>query len=230
LEFILNEVLTKYLLDFLPVITSLQDPSVANFTLLPIKVPSDDGMSTVYKGFLITMDEAGECLTNYEVQVFRDNASGALTMPNAGSYVDCLDPASLMSSMGGMGMDMGGGEEMPPPMAGGYSPIENLQDINVISAANFAVDELKAGRTTKTMEEYPFLKVLGNPKVKSVKSLVVDGTQQVVAGINYNLTVAILNKNDKCFGAFMVLLNDFMSNKTVLEWGPSRRCRQLIPN
>ncbi|XP_076924358.1 cysteine proteinase inhibitor 1-like [Bidens hawaiensis] len=84
-------------------------------------------------------------------------------------------------------------------LAGGWKPIRNVTDPTVVDIAKFAVDE-------HNKEDHASLKFLR----------VVKGESQVVAGMNYNLTISAKDGN---------MVNNYMS----LVWDkPWEKFRQLV--
>jgi hypothetical protein len=124
--------------------------------------------------------------------------------------------------------------ETPPErrgIPGGFSPIDDLQQPNIQQAAEFAVHTLlsdKASSSEVKPVDYSFVPELRAPDVSDTNWTVVKGYQQVVAGLNYRLIVALhSNKSGSCVGGFAVTIYDHFGELSVTQWGKEVECDTL---
>jgi Cystatin domain len=117
---------------------------------------------------------------------------------------------------------------------GGYAPISNMQDKRVQTAAQFAVQTLRSDQQEQPIpsDHYSFQKQLRDDISDNNNSLmvtVVRGNQQVVAGMNYKLTIVVTttssatahgDSGNDIVGAFEVTVYDNFGNLSVTQWGP----------
>jgi len=108
---------------------------------------------------------------------------------------------------------------------GGYRPAD-IQSERVVDAANFAfASALEGGILVST---FSFESESTNPDDFELR--VIDASQQVVAGINYKITVGVF-QSDHCVGGFKVLVyNHFgaLSVESFDEILTSNQIRQMI--
>lgn len=105
---------------------------------------------------------------------------------------------------------------MMGPMVGGYSPVD-VQNERVQAVAQFAVQALTSSRAT-----YSF--VLASSK--RYKPKVVQASQQVVAGMNYRLTIICQDAKGECVGAFSTVVYDQFGTMSVTTWGDELSCHE----
>jgi hypothetical protein len=130
---------------------------------------------------------------------------------------------------------------------GGYAPISNMQDKRVQTAAQFAVQTLQSNQQQQPIpsDHYSFQKQLRDDISDSNNSLmvtVVRGSQQVVAGMNYRLTIVVTttssatthgDSGNDIVGAFEVTVYDNFGNLSVTQWGPEvsqNEAKSLLEN
>lgn len=110
-------------------------------------------------------------------------------------------------------------EPMERPMAGGYSPVEDLSGEMVISAAEFAVSQLSTAD-----QSYSFAKSAGEIDFKIARAY-----QQVVAGMNYRLVVIIQDPSSgSCLGAFAVTVYNQFGKLSVTKWSSEISCEKAV--
>jgi hypothetical protein len=103
-----------------------------------------------------------------------------------------------------------------PPLAGGFQQVENVEDQPMIrEAATFALQALQDTSTS------PY--VFGT-QAKSVK--VIDAWQQVVQGLNFQLTLEFLNEKDDCVGACNVQIYNQFGTLSVTNWNKEITCTE----
>lgn len=110
-------------------------------------------------------------------------------------------------------------------IAGGYGEINEL-DANprLQEVATFAVEQITQNDNIQLNKNYSFASYLTSGENNySVK--VVHAYQQVVAGMNYKMIIAIhdLNSN-KCIGSFKVTVYDHFGDLSVSNWGGEVSC------
>lgn len=105
-----------------------------------------------------------------------------------------------------------------PRMVGGWMPIDKSKsDERLTAVTEFVATQLP-------QSGYDFAAASSNTKL-----VVLDGTQQVVAGMNYRLHVALVKTSDAdnnpfnehaIVGAFAVTVYDQFGTMQVTKWGP----------
>lgn len=117
--------------------------------------------------------------------------------------------------------------EDPHPVArhalGGYSPIDT-EDSEVVErvqlVATFAV-----GRITEENPSYSFQGAIPDENT-GLTYKVLRASQQVVAGMNYKMTIAVLNAEGQCVGAFKCTVYDRFGDLQVTNWGDEVSCAE----
>lgn len=114
---------------------------------------------------------------------------------------------------------------------GGYRSVD-VDDARVVEVAGFALETLRSSSSKggaslpsslQTFAVGP-LSVATSPRVR-----VVAAEQQVVAGLNYKLTLQIVDEDrDECLGVFNVVIYDQFGNMSVTEWGELSSCDELV--
>ncbi|KAL9187151.1 hypothetical protein ACHAXT_010871 [Thalassiosira profunda] len=135
-------------------------------------------------------------------------------------------PHKLMSSPHAEGL-----EAKSRNMVGGYSDVdaELLRSEEVSAMATFAVSE-RAARAEEFAAD-AFLAVTPD-EVESgaVQMKVLEAQRQVVAGLNYKLTIALF-RGDTCMGAFKVTVYKPLPHTglgpSVTSWGKALRCDEI---
>jgi len=118
------------------------------------------------------------------------------------SYVFVSSQTLLRHSNYGKGRPIGGFQEV------------NLDDPSMLAAAQFAVD--------LHMTDHDIDGILGvGPN--NLQFSVVQAVQQVVAGINYQLTVEIMRKS-QCVAIFSVMIYDRFGKYSITRWGDPMNC------
>jgi Aspartic acid proteinase inhibitor len=112
----------------------------------------------------------------------------------------------------------------PGILVGGYSNIPNLNDKNVQQAAAYAVKELVK---SNLKNQYPFLRKIQRPNAQYTWK-VVRGKQQVVAGMNYKLTIKFRKMNGRRIGGLQAIVYDHFGSLSVTKWGKRVRCMRLM--
>ena len=117
----------------------------------------------------------------------------------------------------------------PREMAGGYSQVENIQDNpQLLQAATFALKRLSQGDGPA----YSFVDSLAanlseEPNSPNSNIRIIRAFQQVVAGLNYRLVVALVRDHD-CFGAFAVTIYDHFGDLSITTWGKEIQCSRAM--
>mmetsp|Transcript_29298 Transcript_29298/g.62279 ORF Transcript_29298/g.62279 Transcript_29298/m.62279 type:complete len:213 (-) Transcript_29298:96-734(-) len=117
-------------------------------------------------------------------------------------------------------------------MVGGYSDmdIELLQSRDVREIAAFALSEHVAG--SSTFDSASLSLAVSPEEVRSgvVQMKVLEAQRQVVAGLNYKLTLAII-KDNVCLGGFKITvykpLPHMEQGLTVTSWGKTLECSEI---
>jgi hypothetical protein len=99
-------------------------------------------------------------------------------------------------------------------MVGAYFPAM-VNDPFVQSVADFAMSKLSDSH-------YQFLTV----PVDTLHGTVVRAQQQVVAGRNYQLLMALSNSAEDCIGAFQVTIYDHFGDLSITRWGEEMTCEK----
>ncbi|CAB9516788.1 expressed unknown protein [Seminavis robusta] len=99
-------------------------------------------------------------------------------------------------------------------MMGGYRTAETTGE-RVVAAAQFALAAL--------VTEHPYKFAA----TSTMKVVVLKASQQVVQGMNYKLTLAILQEND-CVGALECTVWDKFGDLTVTHWGEEVSCSEAM--
>eukprot|EP00579_Thalassiosira_antarctica_P007125 CAMPEP_0201893544 /NCGR_PEP_ID=MMETSP0902-20130614/38897_1 /ASSEMBLY_ACC=CAM_ASM_000551 /TAXON_ID=420261 /ORGANISM="Thalassiosira antarctica, Strain CCMP982" /LENGTH=211 /DNA_ID=CAMNT_0048425375 /DNA_START=52 /DNA_END=687 /DNA_ORIENTATION=- len=115
-------------------------------------------------------------------------------------------------------------------MVGGYSGMDTefLQSEEILEIATFVLNQHAAGSSTFDSTSLAVLP----EEVESgvIKMKVLEAQRQVVAGLNYRLTLAIL-KHNVCLGAFKVMvykpLPYMEQDLTVTSWGNTLECSDI---
>lgn len=120
------------------------------------------------------------------------------------------------------------------PIVGGHSPVKELNDTRVVAAAEFAFASF-VNLTSSSLilpsitpeEPYSFSADLES------YSQVVSASQQVVAGLNFNLVILVLrggntNSDDEnsCLGSFSVTVYDRFGSLSITSWGEEYSCEE----
>lgn len=109
--------------------------------------------------------------------------------------------------------------QQQPPLAGGYSP-SKVDDPIILEAAEFALDSLLVAHTkTSTRHNYSFA------PAKTSQPRVIQASQQVVAGLNFLVTIMVTQEED-CVGAFTVTIYNHFGDLSVTNWGGEYTCEQ----
>ncbi|KAL7537878.1 hypothetical protein ACHAXR_008139 [Thalassiosira sp. AJA248-18] len=114
--------------------------------------------------------------------------------------------------------------KMKRNMVGGYSnmDIQFLQSEEVLDIANFALNEHAAGSSSTLLSSSSLAVTPEEVESGVVQLKVLEAQRQVVAGLNYRLTLAIF-KDQICQGAFKVVvykpLPHMEQGLTVTSWG-----------
>ena len=98
-------------------------------------------------------------------------------------------------------------------MPGGYSPAD-VNDQFVVEAAKFAVQSL-------SQASYGFVQ---GSSFDDSRLEIVKASQQVVAGMNYKLTVALFDGNGNCEGAFKCTIYNHFGDFSVTTWDDEVSC------
>jgi len=115
-------------------------------------------------------------------------------------------------------------------LLGGYQEGDS-EDARVIAAASFAVAAIAHGEAPS--DAYTFMPVLAEFLVQGDAAVAELGTEmkveitkvreQVVAGMNYDMTVEVYS-GESCLGAFEVEVYDQFGSLEVTDWGQQVEC------
>mmetsp|Transcript_6236 Transcript_6236/g.9724 ORF Transcript_6236/g.9724 Transcript_6236/m.9724 type:complete len:215 (+) Transcript_6236:75-719(+) len=109
-------------------------------------------------------------------------------------------------------------------MVGGYSNLAH--DEQVVKIANFALNEHAAKSSSSNVSGSDELSLsVSQEQVDSgeVTAVVLEAQRQVVAGLNYKLTIALM-KDSVCLGALKVTVYDRFGDLSVTKWGDRVSC------
>jgi hypothetical protein len=120
-------------------------------------------------------------------------------------------------------------EQRKLPLVGSYSPIP-VTDPMAIEAAEFSVATLWAERPGN---QYSFLSSSSSSSSSSPRPSpqVIAASQQVVAGLNLQLDVLLVKKEEdgdgaSCVGAFAVTVYNQFGDLSVTRWGDEYTCAE----
>lgn len=111
-------------------------------------------------------------------------------------------------------------EQMETPIAGGWKA-SNLNDAMVLEAAEFCRSALQS-QTLDMQQKAPnySFEITPTSSVKVIRAL-----QQVVAGLNFKLTI-IVESSGSCSGGFTATVYDRFGEKSLTEWGHELSCAE----
>lgn len=104
--------------------------------------------------------------------------------------------------------------QISSPVVGGYKAAK-VDNPAVLGAADFAVETLSSSNLSFAESE------------ASLRPRVLQAAQQVVAGMNYKLTIMLETAKDSkplCVGAFDVTIYDHFGDLSVTNWGEEYSC------
>jgi hypothetical protein len=105
-------------------------------------------------------------------------------------------------------------------MPGGYGHAD-IQDARVIAAAGYTLQVLD--------NESPYSFLSSTSSSGSMKVVVLNASQQVVAGMNYKLTLGLLDRNSgQCVGGFKCTVYDHFGDLSVTKWGEEVPCDEVM--
>ena len=106
--------------------------------------------------------------------------------------------------------------EQSRPLMGGYSPAQ-VADDGVVEAAAFATKALSEAQPNN----YTFLSSVDGARVVVLKA-----STQVVAGMNYKLTIGLMDENGECQGAFKCTVYNRFGELSVTTWDDEVTCEE----
>jgi hypothetical protein len=113
-------------------------------------------------------------------------------------------------------------------LMGGYHDITDISgNAFVQKAATFAFQQFLAGASSTTA--YTFISS-NNYRPDHVQHEIVSAKQQLVAGMNYDITVRLITDGEPqpCVGGFRVTVYDHFGDLNVTNWGEELTCDQLL--
>lgn len=102
---------------------------------------------------------------------------------------------------------------------GGYHLVRDLESEHVVKAATFCVHELQKPQNSGKYSSYLI-------SSNHLRLHLIDAYQQVVAGMNYRLTIKLDDDKGNCRGAFTATVYDHFGELSVTDWGREISCRQ----
>jgi hypothetical protein len=106
-------------------------------------------------------------------------------------------------------------------MPGGFQDAD-IQDARVVAAAGYSRQALV------NENKYSFLSS-SSISSGSMKVVVLNASQQVVAGMNYKLTLGLLDSNSgQCIGGFKCTVYDHFGDLSVTKWGDEVSCDEVM--
>ncbi|KAG7363001.1 hypothetical protein IV203_026361 [Nitzschia inconspicua] len=100
------------------------------------------------------------------------------------------------------------------PLAGGFQHVDDVDEQPMIQeAANFALQEMQ------DTVPYGF-------GTQAFRVSVVDAWQQVVQGLNFQLTLEFHDSNDDCVGACSVLVYNQFGTLSITQWNKEITCEE----
>lgn len=114
-------------------------------------------------------------------------------------------------------------------MAGGYADA-NISEERVVDAAQFAVSALAQKQLEEEDEEeggertYTFNAI----RADEVNLVVLEAQKQVVAGMNYRLTIGVTDRaSGECLGGFKCIVYDRFGDLSLSIWGKEVECGEV---
>mmetsp|Transcript_7812 Transcript_7812/g.12063 ORF Transcript_7812/g.12063 Transcript_7812/m.12063 type:complete len:223 (+) Transcript_7812:81-749(+) len=112
-------------------------------------------------------------------------------------------------------------------MVGGYSNLGHdknlLKSEQVVKVSNYALKEHSKKSTSTASVGHALTISPDEVESGQVTAVVLEAQQQVVAGLNYKLTIALL-KDSTCLGALKVTVYDRFGDLRVTKWGDQLTC------
>jgi len=115
-------------------------------------------------------------------------------------------------------------QQQSRPLAGGWVE-SKLDEPMVLEAADFLFRTLLEQPSSR----YSFLHTttLTKPTVASATARVIQASQQVVAGMNFQMTLLVQSSsNQDCMGAFTATVYNRFGDLSVTDWGEELTCAQ----
>jgi hypothetical protein len=110
-------------------------------------------------------------------------------------------------------------------MVGGYSSIDPKQANDLSSIADFALNEFVAQQSEAASASFAVLP--SQIESGEVTPIILVAQQQVVAGMNYKLTIGLIQNND-CLGGFKVTVWKQLSGELkATNWGDVMNCKVI---
>ena len=107
-------------------------------------------------------------------------------------------------------------------MPGGWQP-SDVDDPSVVEAAQFALTAMLSQQPSE-QNAYPYSFTLVS--THQYKPVIVEASQQVVAGMNFRLTILIQDTVEgKCVGAFTTTIYNHFGQLSVTDWGDEMTCK-----
>ena len=106
---------------------------------------------------------------------------------------------------------------------GGFFPVEDLQDPRLLTAVEFAMEQLQDESSVTTVRDYDFYPL---PIGTSYEPRIIGAMQKVVAGTLWKVAIAIeTSDNGECVGALEVTVFDSFGTLSVQSWGSELTCQ-----
>ena len=102
-----------------------------------------------------------------------------------------------------------------PPLAGGYSPVNKLDDPMIVEAAGYALQTLQSPSSSP----YGF-------GTSASSFQILDASQQVVAGLNIRLTLSFQDESLDCVGACRVTVYNKFGVLSISQWNKELTCQE----
>jgi hypothetical protein len=113
-------------------------------------------------------------------------------------------------------------QEEDHPLMGGFKEVKDLNDPIITEAAGFVLQVLLGEQTTDIAvpSSYTFAK----PPSSISDYKIIHAWEQVVAGLNIQLTMAFQNSNDDCVGGCSVTIYNHFGELSVTNWNKQVTC------
>ena len=117
-------------------------------------------------------------------------------------------------------------EQEDHPLMGGYKKVKDLNDPTITEAAEYVLQVLQGKQTTDVVvpSSYKFAttSLQEQDAIKDYK--VIHAWEQVVAGLNIQLTIAFQNSDDECVGGCSVTVYNHFGELSVTNWNKQVTC------
>jgi len=113
-------------------------------------------------------------------------------------------------------------------MPGGYHQPADMEDPRLMEAAEFAVSAVMKGGAQGAAYSFVPKLLEADQDANKNKVEILHASQQVVSGMNYQLTIAVLNSEGVCLGAFKCIVYNQFGTLSVTDWNEEVQCEEAM--